>query len=80
MRIRNIRLMRVNIFTVMGIWNLCTVCILFEKRVCKLCVCVCVLVCSSRIIFGQLCLWPEYGTLLLVAPVHQLVPSCIVEL
>ena len=69
-----IRFTRVKIRNVKGIWNLCAVFIIIEYRAYKLCV----LVCSSGIIFGKVCLWPESGTVIFVVLLHPLIPGCIV--
>ena len=69
-----IRLTRIKFRTVNGILNLHTVCFIIEYRGCN----VCVLVRSSRLIFGQVRLWPESGTVLLVVSMLPLVPGCTI--
>ena len=69
--------MIVKISTAIIIRNLCIVCILIEKIAYTLCVCV--LVCSSGIIFGKVCIYPVSGTVLLVVSVQPLVPGCTVK-
>ena len=63
-RISNRRFTRVKTQRAAEIHNQCILCNQIEKRSCKFCVCV--LVCSSGLIFGEVCVWTLYLTVLLV--------------
>ena len=76
MRISNVIFTRVNIPGAIGFRNLFIVCIIIEKRACKLCVCVSLL---RQDFFGQVCVWSESGTVILVVTMYTLVHGCAVE-
>ena len=68
---------RGEIFSSIIFFNICIAHILIEKRACKLCWCV--IVRSSRLIFGQVCVRSEYSTALLLVTMNPLIPDCAVE-
>ena len=70
--------MILNIHTANGTQSLCIVGIIIENRAFKFCVCV--LVCSSRFVFGQVYVWSESNTIvLLIVTVRTIIHGCAVE-